>query len=182
MFRRPAVEREGSGSPAAGGGRGLLVAALVCAGCGYQLARTGTLPRAARAVRVSAVDNRTAQAEAGGLFAAALRSELSARGELAGDGTEAPLLEIELAALRNAPSAFGAATAPAFRVEADLRFRLREQTGTIAYEDATTGAEDYLVGVDVLGTEANRRAALRRLATTLAREAVERMEIAARLQ
>jgi hypothetical protein len=63
-----------------------------------------------------------------------------------------------------------------------LRFRLREKTGTITYEDAATGAEDYLVGVDVLGTEANRRAALRRLATTLAREAVERMEIAARLQ
>lgn len=183
MPRRDSEER---GAPAWSGlaGRAPLLAALslAYAGCGYQLARTGALPRGARAVRVAAVQNRTAQAEAGGLFGSALRDELTARGELAGEAGGAPLLEAELLALRNAPSAFGAATAPAFRVEADLRFKLREPTGAVSYEDAATGAEDYLVGVDVLGTEANRRAALRRLAVALAREAVERMEMAARIR
>ncbi|GAC1337344.1 MAG: hypothetical protein NVSMB23_03680 [Myxococcales bacterium] len=177
MQRRPAGGRRSLRLARAAG----LLAALGIAGCGYQLTRTGALPQGARAVRVAAVENRTAQAEAGGLFGRALRDELTARGELAAEGSGAPLLEAELAALRNAPSAFGAATAPAFRVEADLRFRLREQGG-VTYEDAATGAEDYLVGIDVLGTEANRRAALRRLAAALAREAVERMEVAARLR
>jgi Lipopolysaccharide-assembly len=183
MSARPAAGCERFGGfnfRGATGARALLVLSLMSAGCGYQLAQTGTLPRAARAVRVGAVANRTAQAEAGGLFGAALRDELSARGELAGEAAGAPLLETELAALRNAPSAFGAATAPAFRVEAELRFKLRENTGAITYEDAAAGGEDYLVGIDVLGTEANRRAALRRLAAAMAREAVERMEMAAR--
>ena len=45
------------------------------------------------------------------------------------------------------------------------------------YTDTLGGSEDYLSGVDVLGTEANRRAALRRLARTVAREAVERYDV-----
>ena len=44
------------------------------------------------------------------------------------------------------------------------------------------GAEDYLAGVDVLGTEANRRAALRRLMRALAAEAVERYEVGQRFK
>ena len=49
------------------------------------------------------------------------------------------------------------------------------------YEDRLIESEDYLAGVDVLGTEANRRAALRRLATAAAKEALERYEVAERL-
>ena len=49
------------------------------------------------------------------------------------------------------------------------------------YADAVTGGEDYLTGVDVLGTEANRRAALRRLARSLAIEAIQRYEVSERL-
>jgi hypothetical protein len=60
-------------------------------------------------------------------------------------------------------------------LDAELRVR------TPAYEDAVVGGEDYLTGVDVLGTEANRRAALRRLARALAAEAIDRYEVNERL-
>ena len=150
-------------------------------GCGYQLERGVALPSGALAVRVAAVQNRTALADAGGLFEAALRDALSAQGRLSPEGGQAPMLEAELESVRSVPSAFGAAAAPAFRLEAALRLRLRDGAGAVVYEDEATGAEDYLSAVDVIGTEANRRAALRRLAATLAREAIEKMEMAARL-
>jgi hypothetical protein len=60
-------------------------------------------------------------------------------------------------------------------LDAELRVRAP------AYEDAVVGGEDYLTGVDVLGTEANRRAALRRLARALAAEAIDRYEVNERL-
>jgi hypothetical protein len=155
---------------------------LLGLGCGYQLQHGSGLPHGARSVRVAAVDNRTAQAEAGGVFAAALRSELASRGRLAGEGFSGPLLEAELSAIRSAPSAFAAAAAPAFRLEADLKVRLRDSGGAVVYEDTLSSAEDYLAGVDVLGTEANRRSALRRLSAALAQRLVERMEVSARLE
>lgn len=122
------------------------------------------------------VKNGTAQAEAGGIFAAELRRELSARGRLEPDGSAAPELAAELAALRTAPSGVGAeGGAASYRIDAELRLRAG------GYQDVVSGAEDYLTGVDVLGTEANRRAALRRLARGLAVEAIERYEVSERL-
>lgn len=158
-------------------------AGLVLPSCGYQLARGGALPSGARQVRVAAVDNRTALAEAGGVFAAALRDELSARGRLADDDADhAARLEAALLGVRSAPSAFGAASAAAYRIDAELRVRLTDATGATVYEDGQGGSEDYLAGVDVLGTEANRRAALRRLSAAMARDAVDKMEMAERLR
>lgn len=142
-----------------------LAAAL---GCGYAPVRGGAGP----GLRVAAVKNDTAQAEAGGIFAAELRRELSGRGRLEPDGSAAPELVAELVALRTAPSGVSAeGGAASYRIDAELRIRAG------AWEDAVVGGEDYLTGVDVLGTEANRRAALRRLARVLAAEAIERYEV-----
>jgi hypothetical protein len=66
--------------------------------------------------------------------------------------------------------------AASFRLDAELRLEAAD------YADTLAGGEDYLAGVDVLGTEANRRAALRRLMRTLAAEAVERYEVAQRFK
>jgi len=127
-------------------------------------------------LRVAAVKNDTAQAEAGGIFAAELGRELAARGRLERESSAAPQLAAELVTLRNAPSGVGAeGGAASYRIEAELRLRAGE------WEDGVAGGEDYLTGVDVLGTEANRRAALRRLARALAAEAIERYEVAERL-
>jgi hypothetical protein len=148
---------------------------LLAAGCGYTMARGGALP-----LRVSPFRNSTAQVEAGGLFASALREEVLARGRLS--ETEGPTVQGELLAVRSAPSAISAAGAAAFRLDADLVLRVVEPAGAISYEDRGTFGEDYLVGVDVLGTEANRRAALRRLAKAASRELMQRYEVARRMR
>ncbi len=125
---------------------------------------------------MAAVRNDTAQAEVGGLLAAALRSELAGRRRLAADASAAPELQLELVRMTNTPTASGAeGGAAAFRVDAEMRVHLGD------YEDTVIWGEDYLSGVDVLGTEANRRAALRRLAAGAAKEAVERYEVSERL-
>jgi hypothetical protein len=87
------------------------------------------------------------------------------------------VLEGELLALSNSPSILGAAGAGAFRLGAALRLRVLRGTAVL-YDEVAGGGEDYLQGIDVLGTEANRRAALRRTAESVLREALERMEIA----
>ena len=145
---------------------------LALPACGYSLAHKGTQP-----LRVAAVRNDTAEAEAGGLLAAELRSELQGRGRLAAESAQAvPALDSELVALRSYTSSLGGDGAQAFRIEAQVRLR------TAGYEDMLTGSEDFLAGVDVLGTEANRRAALRRVLRQVSRELVERLEVAGRLR
>ena len=145
--------------------------AAASAACGYAPVR-----RALPAVKVAAIKNDTAQAEAGGLFAAELRAELSGRGRLASEGSEAPELIAELVSLKSLPTVAGGDGAAAFRIDAQLHVRLG------SYDDLVAGGEDYLAGVDVVGTEANRRAALRRLARALSREALERSDVAERLR
>jgi len=79
--------------------------------------------------------------------------------------------------LTSAPSGLGAeGGAASFRISA----RLYVQAG--GFYDTLGGSEDYLVGVDILGTEANRRAALRRLARALAVEAIERYDVSERMR
>lgn len=149
-----------------------LALAIALPACGYSLAHKGQQP-----LRVAAVHNDTAEAEAGGLFAGELRSELHARGRLAEESAAAaPAVEGELLALRSSTSSLGGDGAQAFRVEAQVKLR------TPGYEAVLAGSEDFLAGVDVLGTEANRRAALRRVLRQLAREFVERLEVAGRLR
>lgn len=144
------------------------------AGCGYAPVR-GT---AGQALRVAPVKNDTAEAQAGGVFATALRGELAGRGRLDPDGASSPLLQLEVVSLQSVPSASAAtgAGAAAFRLDAALKL-------TVAgWEDRFGASEDYLAGIDVLGTEANRRAALRRLARAAVRDAVERYDVAGKLK
>ena len=118
--------------------------------------------------------NDTAQAEAGGLFATELRAELSNRGWLKGEASDAPELHGRIVSLISFPTSAGTEGAGAYRLNADLRVQIAD------YEDALQLGEDYLAGIDVLGTEANRRAALRRLLRSAAREAIERYDVAQR--
>jgi hypothetical protein len=151
----------------------VIAVCVTVAGCGYAPVRGKSAP----GLRVAEVKNDTAQAEAGGIFAAELRRELAGRGRLEPEGSSAPQLAAELVTLRSFPSGVGAeGGAASYRIDAELRIRAGD------WLDAVTGGEDYLTGVDVLGTEANRRAALRRLARALAVEAIERYEVNERLR
>jgi len=156
----------------------LLTVALAAAACGYHVAKPGDVPTG-QAIRVKSFENYTAQVEAGGIFAAALREELSARGRLAPESSAGPELTAELLSLASVPSALGAQGASAYSLSAAVRVRLRDASG-IVYEDQVGLGEDYLAGIDVLGTEANRRAALRRLSLHISRELLDRMNVAAR--
>ncbi len=142
-------------------------------GCGYTVVR-GVGP-AGPALRVAAFKNATAQAELGGLLASAAREQLHLRGRLAEEGAAGPVLDGDLVALRMTSSVLSAGSVGALRVEAELRLRITE-AGLVKAEETVTGAEDFLQGVDVLGTEANRRTALRRLAEQLVRTGLERLE------
>ena len=141
------------------------------AACGYAPVRA----KVGGPIRVAVVRNDTAQAEAGGILAAALRNELAGRRRLAPDSSAAPEAQLELVRLTNSPTASGGEGAAAFRLDAELKLHLGD------YDDSLIASEDYLAGVDVLGTEANRRAALRRLAIGAAKEAIERYEVSERL-
>jgi outer membrane lipopolysaccharide assembly protein LptE/RlpB len=158
--------------------RFVVAVSLAASSCGYQVARPGELPKG-QAIRVAAFENYTAQVEAAGLFAAALRTELEARGSLAADGAPVPELTGELLSLASVPSALGAQGATAYNLAAAVRVRLRDGSAVV-YEDQIGLGEDYLAGIDVLGTEANRRAAMRRLARSLSRELLERMSVVVR--
>ena len=151
----------------------VLAALQLLSACGYQLLH-GAGP-AGPALRVAAFKNATAQPELGGVFAAAAREQLHQRGRLAGEGGVGPVLEGDLVALRTTSSVLNAGAVGALRVEAELRLRVM-QAGAVKAEESVTGGEEFLQGVDVLGTEANRRTALRRLAEQLLRVGLARLE------
>jgi outer membrane lipopolysaccharide assembly protein LptE/RlpB len=152
----------------------LSLCAALTAACGYSFSHGGKLPAGAAALRVSPVDNRTALAEAGSLFEGALRDELIARGQLTEQGA-LPAAELTIGTVKSAPSALNVGGAFAFTLLAEVRLRVRDAGGAELYADQLSLGEDYVAGVDVLGTEANRRTALRRLARNVARELLERL-------
>src|SRR5438105_12175762 len=116
-------------------------------GCGYAPVRG----RAPPALRVAAVRNATAQAEAGGIFAAELRRELAGRGSLAPDGSGSPELAAELLMLRSLPSGAGAeGGATSYRLDAQLRVLAG------GFWDTVPRGEDVFTGVIGLGAVANR--------------------------
>lgn len=160
------------GPPLVPASRPLLAAAFLAWGCGYALsAGAGRLPAGAERIHVPPFENRTSDAEAGALLAAAMRQELARRGALGDAGAPA---RIEGAALAVAffPSSFGSATG---RLALDVSARLVAGGRTIG-EQRVHREEDYLGAVDALENEGRRRVALRRAAEAAAREIVERFE------
>ncbi len=126
--------------------------------CGYVPVRA----QPSGGLRMAAVRNATAQAEAGGLFAEAFRAELAGVGRLDADGAPTPELLLQIVSLASVPSGSSGEGATSFRLNAVLALKVGD------YEDVLRPSEDYLAGVDVLGTEANR--------------AIERYDVAMRLR
>lgn len=152
--------------------RAAVLAALAWAGCGYGFtAGTSRLPKGADPVFVRPLENRTTDAEAGALVAAALRHELARRGA---EGGPAAPARIEGAVERSlhVPSSPGSAT---WRLALDVEARLLVGEVVVA-EQRVHREEDYLGEVDALASEGRRRLALRRAAEAAAREIVERFE------
>ncbi len=148
------------------------VAATLAGGCGYGFASTGApLPDGVGAVHVPVLENRSPEPEAGAIFAEALAASLAARGhggdETAGARIRGVVLDVSSAPIATGPEGTGAGV---YRVWAKLRLSL-ERGGRVLCTREVGGGEDYLPARDILGLEAGRRAALRRLATSLMAEA-----------
>lgn len=153
--------------------RPLILLLTLCA-CGYRFtAPGGALPEGIRAVRAPVFDNRTSEPTAEIFFTQAFREQLTRAGTLGGDEAEA-VVEGALESVSGAPLLTGAARLPTYRLSASVRLRL-QTGGRVLAETMVSGSEDYLSGADVLLTEANRSAALRRLAETMMREGYERL-------
>ncbi|MBI5070543.1 MAG: hypothetical protein HZB56_20130 [Deltaproteobacteria bacterium] len=151
--------------------RAVLLLLVGAGACGYGFgAGVSRLPPGAEAVRVRPLDNRSPDAEAGALLAAALRRELARRGAEGVAGATAEL-EGEVEESGTAPIAAGAS---AWRLTLVARVRLRTAEKTLG-EARVRRSEDYVAGVDALESEGRRRIALSRAADGAARELLERL-------
>ncbi len=150
---------------------------LAMAGCGYRFTAGGApLPDGIRDVFIPVVVNRTAEPALETVFTAALRDRAARSGTLGGTASAAQI-QGEILSVTAVPGQIAPnGTLLSYRVSAVLRVRLVKTAQTLATVDVS-GAEDYLSGLrpDVLTAEANRQAALRRLAATLASDAYERL-------
>lgn len=152
--------------------RQLVALVALVAGCGYTTGSgAARLPAGATLVFVPPLENRTPDAEAGALVAAALREELSRRGAAGGEGASS---RIEGAVTRSSSSPLttqGGTWRLVFEVQARLTV-----DGVEAAQVKVREEIDYLGEVDAIATEGRRRLAIRRAATEAAREIVERLE------
>ncbi|GEJ56190.1 LPS assembly lipoprotein LptE [Anaeromyxobacter diazotrophicus] len=171
---RPLAGRRRARAGERGGGpRAALAGALVAlASCGYAVHAPGRLPEDARQVFVRALENRTTDADAGALVAAALRRELARRGADAGPGAPAKLEGAVEGVGFGAASPNGAI----YRLTLTVSARL-VVAGKVASEQRSVRSEDWLAGQDPLESEGRRRLALRHAAEAVAREIVERLEL-----
>lgn len=155
-------------------------AALLCVAltaCGYRFtAPNASLPEDIRSVRVPMFDNRTADATAEQVFTQTAKDQLQRAGLLAGEGAEATLLG-SVISITSAPFMTAATLPrqPGYRVTVTLSLKLMK--GERVVSSATvTAQEEFPSGADVLLTESNREAAVRRIAETTVRQGLERLQ------
>ncbi len=152
----------------------LVVALAAAGGCGYGVgagSSAARLPEGTGTVFVAPLDNRTADAEAGALVAAALRDELARRGVAGGEGAPS---RVEGVVVRSASSPLttqGGTWRLVFEVQARLVTGGKETARVDVRREV-----DYLGEVDSIATEGRRRLAVRRAAEDAAREIAERLE------
>ncbi|MFT3706534.1 MAG: LPS assembly lipoprotein LptE [Archangium sp.] len=158
--------------------RGSFVLTLIfLSACGYRfVAPNSELPGGVRSVNVPVFMNRTPEPAAELTFTEAAKDQLSRAGRLGGNAAEAELVGT-IAAVSSGPvmSAPSLPKQPVFRITATITLNLVKGGATIGTATITT-SEEFPSGADVLLTESNRGAALKRLADTMIREGLERLQ------
>jgi Lipopolysaccharide-assembly len=160
-------------------------------GCGYRFtSRSVGLPEGVHSVCAPVFRNDTPEPGLEVLFTEAFRQELVRAGRLGGTGACEASVEGVVVAVSSAPTitaepsyqgtplAAGAQLA-SYRASAAVLLRLSKE-GRVVSETTVSGNEDFVPGTtnasgDILEAEANRRAALHRLAETLMREGLDRL-------
>ena len=143
-------------------------------GCGYAVgagAGAARLPEGAGPVFVAPLVNRTTDAEAGALVAAALRTEFSRRGMAGGEGASTRLEGVVTRSSSSPLTTQSGTWRLVFEVQARLVVNGQEAASVKVHEEV-----DYLGEVDAIATEGRRRLAVRRAAEQAAREIAERLE------
>ena len=154
---------------------------LLCA-CGYHFTAGGPgFAGGVRSVYVPVVVNKTAEPGLEVVFTEALRDQLGKEGVLGGENSPAHL-EGEILGVSAGPAVVASSSAArpsqalSYRVTVVLRVKLYRGSELLTQTDVS-GGEDYLQGQrpDILSVEANRVAALKRLAAALAQDAYVRL-------
>jgi len=151
-----------------------IAAALVLAatGCGYGFAVGGPgFPDGVPAVYVPVFANRSSEPEAGAIFSEALAETLARQGRAAGPASPARI-DGEIVSLVASPAATmkDGRGVGIYRLSGTVRLSLLREGKELCRRDFT-GAEDYLPAENLLGLDANRREAVRRLAEQMMRHA-----------
>ena len=164
---------------------------LAGAGCGYRFTPRGAgLPEGVRSVCAPVFRNDTPEPGLEVLFTRTLRLELVRAGVLGSQGSCEAMIDGAVVGVSSAPTIV---TEPvyegntrvaepqlaSYRASATVVLRLMKD-GAVLSETVVAGNEDFLPGTasvsgDVLEAEANRQAALHRLAETLMREGYDRL-------
>lgn len=152
---------------------------LVLCACGYRFtAPNSSLPAGLTSVNVPVFDNRTAEASAEVFFTQAARDQLQRAGRLGGETSEGTLrgsiLTVTGGPFMTAPTL---PRQPGMRLSVSVSFKLEKQ-GQVIGSVVVSNSEEFPSGADVLLTESNREAALRRLADSVVREGLERLQSA----
>ncbi|MBE2253838.1 MAG: hypothetical protein IAE78_30185 [Myxococcus sp.] len=154
--------------------RGCALVMLVVTGCGYRVvAPVRELPQGLVSVQVPVFANQTSEPGAEAFFTQALRENYLRAGRLGGE--DAPgRIEGVLLSVSSFPLVASPGRLPNYRFLASAQLKL-VKNGVLVNAVTVSGGEDYPAGADVLSSETNRGAALRRLAETLMREGAERL-------
>ena len=158
--------------------RSLAMLLLLAPSCGYRFTAGGApLPEGIRAVRAPLFHNRTSEPGIEATFTQALREQLLRAGVEGGASAEAEIQgEVQVATSNPTIVTTTTGQLASYRLYAQVLVRLLKG-GRVVTETAVGGTEDYLPGADVLASESNRQAAIRRLADTLMRDAYARLTI-----
>lgn len=148
---------------------------LALSGCGYRLVPpSSTLPGGLTAVYVPLFTNATSEPGAEAFFTQALRENYLRAGRLGSENAPGRV-EGAIVAAASAPLVVASpGRLSNYRFQVTVRLTLF-RGGTVLDTVTVTGGEDYPASADVLSSETNRGAALRRLADTLMKEGAERL-------
>jgi len=153
---------------------------LLLVSCGYRFtAPNASLPEDIRSVRVPMFDNRTADASAELVFTQAAKDQLDRAGLLGGEGAESTLIgsvvSISSGPFITSSTSPNLARQPGYRVSVSLSLKLMKGDRVVTSAVVNT-QEEFPSGADVLLTESNREAAIRRIAESAVRQGLERLQ------
>lgn len=155
--------------------RKALVLCLLSTGCGYRFTAGGApLPEGVRQVAIPILVNKTTEPGWEVTCTQALRTEATRAGN-AVDSTANAQISGELSGVGGGPAVVMWGQSPAsYRVGATAHVTLLKE-GRVVADVIVQGTEDYLPGLDVVQSDANRQGALVRLGAVLMRDAYARL-------